>query len=390
MVDYNPYAYVIHEDPYPVYKRLRAEAPVLWNEELGFWALSRHRDVLAGFKNTEALSSSYGVSLEPLASHLEAHHMMSFLAMDPPRHDQMRSLVSRGFTPRRIAALEGRMRTLTDLYMDRVVESGACDFIAELAGRIPMDVISEMLGVPDGDRTTLRHWADTVVHREEGMYDVPPAGIEAAAGMVGYFKELIAQRHRRPGQDLVSSLLETEMEGQRLDDDDVLAFVFLMIIAGNETTTKLLGNAMYWAWRNPDERAKVVSNLGLVPRWVEETLRYDPSTQALARVALRDLEVGDKKLAPGDRVYLLIGSGNRDEDVFPEADKYDIERDTSLTLHFGHGTHFCLGAALARLEGRVVLEEVVRRMPAFEIDETGLERVHSINVRGFAKLPVSI
>ncbi len=390
MVEYNPYAYEIHEDPYPVYERLRREAPVLWNSELGFWALSRHRDVLAGFKDTGALSSSHGVSLEPSASHPGAHQMMSFLAMDPPRHDRMRALVSRGFTPRRIADLERRMRELTVTYMDRFLADGHCDFIADLAGRIPMDVISEMLGVAEADRGALREWADTVVHREEGMYDVPAAGTEAAAKMIGYFNELIAERHRRPSEDMVSSLLAAELDGRRLSNDDVLSFMFLMIIAGNETTTKLLGNAMYWAWRNPGERDKVVHDPALIPNWVEETLRYDPSTQALARVATTDIECGGVRIKEGDRVYLLIGSGNRDEEVFERAGAYDIERDTSRSLHFGQGTHFCLGAALARLEGRVVLEEVVRRMPAFEIDEDACERVHSINVRGFAKLPMTL
>ncbi len=390
MVEYNPYAYELHEDPYPIYERMRRESPVLWNEELGFWALARHRDVLAGFKDTEGLSSSYGVSLEPSASHPEAHQMMSFLAMDPPRHDHMRALVSRGFTPRRIADLEVSIREQTVAYIEGFIASGRCDFIADLAGRIPMDVISEMLGVAEADRDSLRSWADTVVHREEGMFDVPSAGTEAAAKLVEYFNDLIADHHCNPGEDLISSLLAAELDGQRLSDDEVLSFTFLMIIAGNETTTKLLGNAAYWIWRNPQEREKVIRNPDLVPNWVEETLRYDPSTQALARIATTDIEFGDVRVGEGDRVYLLIGSGNRDEEIFERADSYAIERDTSRSLHFGQGTHFCLGAALARLEGKVVLEEVVRRMPNFEIDADAAERVHSINVRGFAKLPMTL
>lgn len=390
MVEYNPYAYELHEDPYPIYERMRRESPVLWNEELGFWALARHRDVLAGFKDTEGLSSSYGVSLEPSASHPEAHQMMSFLAMDPPRHDHMRALVSRGFTPRRIADLEVGIREQTAAYIEGFIESGRCDFIADLAGRIPMDVISEMLGVAEADRDSLRSWADTVVHREEGMFDVPSAGTEAAAKLIEYFNDLIADRHCNPGEDLISSLLSAELGGQRLSDDEVLSFTFLMIIAGNETTTKLLGNAAYWIWRNPHEREKVIRNPDLVPNWVEETLRYDPSTQALARIATTDIEIDDVRVKEGDRVYLLIGSGNRDEEIFQRSGDYEIERDTSQSLHFGQGTHFCLGAALARLEGKVVLEEVVRRMPNFEIDADAAERVHSINVRGFSKLPMTL
>jgi len=388
MTEYNPYAYQIHEDPYPAYEWLRREAPVYRNDEIGFWALSRHADVLAGFKDTRRLSNTHGVSLEPLASHPEAHATMSFLAMDPPRHDRMRALVSRGFTPRRIADLEPRVREIATTHIDRFISEGRCDFIADYAGKLPMDVISEMIGVPPADRDMLRAWADTVVHREDGMYDVPPAAIDASARIVGYFQDLIAERRKHAGDDLTSALMEAELDGDRLGDKDVLAFLFLMVIAGNETTTKLLGNALYWLWRNPDQRELVRADPGLIPLWVEETLRYDPSSQALKRTLAEDVELHGTKMSKGDKLLLLIGSANRDETVFPEAARYDIQRDTTASLAFGQGTHFCLGAALARLEGRVALEEVHARMFDYDIDPGGIERVHSINVRGFAALPV--
>lgn len=388
MLEYDPFAYATHENPYPIYARLRAEAPVYRNEALGFWALSRHADVLAALRDWRRYSSAHGVSLERQAAHAGASAVMSFLAMDPPRHDRLRALVSRGFTPRRVAELEPRIRELATTYIGRVAEAGACDFIADFAGRLPMDVVSELLGVPEPDRDPLRRWADTVVHREEGVTDVPAAGMEAAGHMLRYFAELIREREKRPRDDLTGALLAAEIEGDRLSSREIIGFLFLMIIAGNETTTKLLGNALYWLARNPGPRKAVCADPGRIPAWVEETLRYDNSTQALARTVSRDLELHGEKLRDGDRVFLLIGSANRDAHVFPDPDIFDIERDTSASLSFGQGTHFCLGASLARLEARVALEEVQARLRDWEIDEGGLVRVHSSNVRGFAAMPI--
>jgi cytochrome P450 len=206
--------------------------------------------------------------------------------------------------------------------------------------------------------------------------------------LLAYFVELVAERHKRPGDDLASALLAVELDGERLEDRDVIAFCYLMIIAGNETTTKLLANALYWLARNPAERDKVRSDPSRIPAWVEETLRYDNSTQLMTRTVTRDLELHGEKLREGDRMVLLIGSANRDADVFPDPDRFDIDRDTSAHLSFGKGAHFCLGAALARLEARVSLEEVWKRLPEYEVEEAGLERVHSTNVRGFSRLPL--
>ena len=387
MVEYSPYAYQVHEDPYPIYAQLRAQAPLYRNDEIGFWALSRHADVLAALRDTKHFSSAYGVSLDQ-GSREEATAVMSFLAMDPPLHTRMRGLVSRAFTPRRAADLEPRIRELSTRWIDRFIERGRCEFIADFAGKLPMDVISEMLGVPESDRDTLRGWADTVVHREDGMTDVPPAGMEAAAQMLRYFAQMVPERRKHPGHDLTSALFEAEIDGERLVDKDVIAFLFLMIVAGNETTTKLLANALYWLARNPAQREKLRGDPGLIPRWVEETLRYDNSTQALARTVTRDVELHGEKLREGDRLLLLIGSANRDERVFEDPDVFDVMRNTTAMLSFGNGTHFCLGASLARLEARVALEEIQSRLPDYEIEESGLERVHSSNVRGFAALPL--
>lgn len=387
---FDPYAYDFHEDPYPVYARLRAEAPAYRNEELGFWALSRHADVLAGFRDAQVFSSRHGVSLDLDAFHENAHATMSFLALDPPRHDRLRSLVSRGFTPRRVAELEPKVRAMAARFADECVERRECDFIRDFAGKLPMDVISEMLGVPEADRATLRTWADLVVHREDGVKGLPATAAQSALRMLNYFAEMIADRKANPRDDLTGALLSAEIDGDRLSDREIIGFLFLMVIAGNETTTKLLGNALYWLWRNPSERDRLRADPTLVSRWVEETLRYDNSTQALARLVAQDVELHGQKLREGDRVVLLVGSGNRDERAFSDPDRYDLLRDTSASLAFGQGVHFCLGASLARLEGRVALEEVWKRMADYEIDPAGLVRVHSVNVRGFSALPIEV
>jgi cytochrome P450 len=388
MLEFDPYSYDVHEDPYPIYKRLREEAPAYWNERLGFWALSRHADVLAAFKDTVRFSSAGGVSLER-SSQSDPSAVAFFIAMDPPRHDKYRNLVSKAFTPRRVAELEPRIQALADHYIDRFIDARRCDFIADFSAKLPMDVVSEMLGVPTDDRDMLREWSDLVLHREAGMSEVPASGIEASGNLLQYFARLVAERRRRPGEDLTSALLAAELDGERLSDREVMAFLFLMIIAGNETTTKLLGNAAYWAWRNPDQRALVRRSPDMIPRWVEETLRYDNSSQALARTLTTDVTLHGKTLRAGDKVLLLVGAANRDERVFPDPDRYDLMRDHSESLSFGKGTHFCLGASLARLEGRVALDAVQRRFPNFELHPAGLVRVHNPNVRGYASMPIT-
>lgn len=394
-VHYSPYLYDVHEDPYPFYERLRTEAPVYRNDDLGFWALSRHADVTMGFRDSTRFSSAEGVSLDKLASGPHAHKTMSFLAMDPPRHTRMRALVARGFTPRRVVDLEPRIREIAVEHLEAArerVEHGTADFdiIADFAGKLPMDVICEMMGVPSVDRDELRRLADLLVHREEGVEDVPPAGIEAAMTLFGYYADMIAERRARPTDDLTSALLVAEIDGDRLDDDDIIAFLFLMVVAGNETTTKLLGHSLYWAWRNPDEKAGVWDGTYSVEQWIEETLRYDTSTQLLARTTTTDVELHDRVIPAGDRVVLLVGSANRDPDVFDEPDRYDLGRDTSQILSFGVGRHFCMGASLARLEARVALEEWVRRFSDYEIDPSRTRRVHSANVRGFSTVPTQL
>lgn len=389
-VAFDPYDYAFHEDPYPTYAALREHAPLYRNESLGFWALSRHADVGDAFRDPERFSSADGVSLDPAATGPHAERVMSFLAMDAPRHLRLRSTVMKGFTPRRVRELEGRVREITREHLRTALESDAFDFIADLAGKLPMDVVSELLGVPAADRAELRRLADLVVHREEGVLDVPPTAMDASLQLVVYYLELIAVRRKQREDDLISALIDVEVDGARLTDDELCAFLFLMVAAGNETTTKLLGNAWYWAARHPAQRAGVLDGTLTVSQWVEETLRYDASSQIIARTALEDVPLHDGVIPAGDRVLLLIGSANRDERVFDRPDDYELTRDTTGLLSFGGGPHFCMGAALARLESRIVLEELLGLITGYEVDVDRCERVHSVNVRGFAHLPTTV
>ena len=389
-LDYNPYAYKMHEDPYPTYARLRAEAPVYRSDEFDFWALSRHEDVLAAFRNVDSFSNAFGVSLDPSAFSADAHKVMSFLALDPPDHTRMRSLVGKGFTPSKVNAMEDRIREITLEHMLPALESDSFDFIADFAGKVPMDVISELVGVPRADRAELRRLADLVLHRADGVYDVPPEGMAAALDLVVYYQAMVDERRKSRTDDLTSALLDAEIDGDKLTDEEIVAFLFLMVVAGNETTTKLLGNAWYWGWRNPDELAKPFADASRGPAWAEETLRYDTSSQMLLRVLRAPIELHGTTLTEGERVLLLVGSANRDERIFPEADRYDLDRDTKALVSFGSGRHFCMGAPLARLEARIALHELVSRVKSYDVDPDGIVRVHSINVRGLASLPTTV
>jgi cytochrome P450 len=390
----DPYDYDFHEDPYPYYKRLRDEAPLYHNAELGFWAVSRHCDVLQGFRNTTTLSNREGVSLDPISRGPHASKTMSFLAMDDPDHLRLRTLVSRGFTPRRIRELEPRVTELAVKHLDAMMEQaadGTVDYVAEFAGKLPMDVISELMGVPDADRDRIRALADGVMHREDGVNDVPAEAIEASINLIVYYQQMVAERRKKLTDDLTSALLEAEIDGDRLTDEEVLGFMFLMVIAGNETTTKLLANAAYWGFKNPDQLAPVFTDHSLVKPWVEETLRYDTSSQILARAVADDIEMYDIRIPAGDVLLLLPGSANRDDRVFEAPDDYRIGREIgSKLVSFGSGAHFCLGAHLARMEAQVALTEFFRRVRGYDVDEADSVRVHSSNVRGFAHLPITV
>jgi cytochrome P450 len=397
---FDPYDYAFHEDPYPLYRRLRDEAPVFHAERDDLWVVSRHADVFDVLRDDATFSNRMGVSLDASAWSPDAHRVMSFLALDGQRQTRLRRLVSAAFTPRRVKELQPQIQRLTDRYLERTfaanAEHGEADWITEFAGKLPMDVISEMMGVPEADRDEVRRLADLVVHREDGVRDVPPAGMEAAGELLAYYADMVKERRAAAGTagDLTAALTVAEIDGDRLTDGEIIAFLFLMVVAGNETTTKLLGNALYHLSAHPEQKAEVLANPDdpetLVTPWIEETLRHDTSSQMIARYVVDDVEMHGTTIPAGSKALVLLGSANRDERVFTEPTVYDVHRPKSelgQILSFGSGKHFCLGANLARLETRVVLNELVRRVEDFEVHADRAVRVHSTSVRGFAELP---
>jgi cytochrome P450 len=390
-LEFNPYAWAFHDDPFPTYRRLRDEAPAYHHPDLGFWALSRYHDVLDALHDHETFCSRHGITLE------ERSPLPMIITMDPPDHTKMRRLVSRAFTPKRMADLEASIRELSLRYLDDMVEhldaTGECDLIADYGARLPMDVISRMLGVPEADQDQLREWTDLMLAREESRPELTPEGEQAGANLFQYFLDhtRTTRRAGATGSDLTSALIQIESDGERLDDLAVVAFGFLLIIAGNETTTKLIGNAAYWLSRYPDEKQKLIDDPALIPEAVEEVLRYEGSTQLMARTLTRDVERHGETMTEGSKVLLLLGSGNRDERVWDEPDRFDVTRSRPVQhLSFGHGVHVCLGAALARLEMRVSLEELHRHLPGYQVDHDRCERIHSGNVRGYSKVPLTL
>ncbi|MGR6921223.1 cytochrome P450 [[Actinomadura] parvosata] len=386
-LSYSPYDYAMHEDPYPTYARLREEAPIYRNEDVDFWALTRHADVYAAGRDFATYSNSYGVSLELWAPDMAKRS--SFIAMDPPEHTRFRALISRGFTPRRVADLESRIRDITRGHLQAALDAGGeFDFITDLAEKIPADVICSLIGVPAADRAQILRWSNENLLRGEVTGAVTAASAAATRALMSYYAQLIADRRARPGDDLVSALIAAEIDGERLSDTDIGAVLLLLGVAGNESTTKILGNAWYQAARHPDQR-RAAFQPGRVPAWVEETLRYDSSGQMAARLVTRDVEWHGTVVPAGSRLLLVFAAANHDPRVFPDPERFDLDRDHSKTLTFGTGPHFCLGASLARLETRVVLEELVAAVD--EDYQVGTPvRMHHPNIRGFRSLPTMV
>jgi cytochrome P450 len=386
---YDPYDYAIDADPHPIWKRMRDEAPVYWNEQYQFWALSRFADVYEASRDIETFSSARGTVLEIID-----HPLMDFAPMifqDPPYHTLLRSLVSRAFTPRRIASLEARVRALVAEYLDPRVGGGTFDFVQEFAAKLPAMVIGSLLGVPEADQERVRIQTDEMLHIEPGE---TLASKPAVMDLYGYFYELAKERRAQPRDDLISALLQAEITGddgepRRLDDMELLSFVGLISGAGNETVARLLSWAAVLLARNPDQRALVVADPGLWPNAIEELLRYEAPSPIQARWVTKPVELHGVTIPGNCKIALLTGSAGRDEREYPDADRFDVQRTFSRHAAFGYGPHFCLGAALARLEARVALEETVVRFPTWDIDEDGLRWVHTSTVRGYEVVPFS-
>jgi cytochrome P450 len=382
---FNPFDYEMHENPYPTYARLREEAPCYHNQEMGFWVLSRFDDVLEGYRDWENFTSTKGIALEEVGT----ASAPSMIGMDPPVQTKLRKLVVRAFNPKRVGALEPRIRALTTGFLDELVEEGACDLIERFAALLPSDVISTLLGAPAEDHASLRIWTETMMHRADGVSAIPKAASLASKNLLEYFAGLIAAKRKKPAEDLVSGLVEADLDGRRLTDPEILGFCFLLISGGNETTEKLIANTIHQLSRHPDQRAEIIANPTLIPDAIEESLRFRSPTQYMVRATTGEVERHGQRIPEGGRVVLLIGAANHDPRRFVDPGRFDIKRKMAQHLAFGFGVHFCLGARLARLEAKIAMEEIHKRLPDYQVDESGVSVVHAGNVAGLATLPIS-
>ncbi len=391
-LEFDPFGDDFFGDPTALYRRLRDKAPVYHNPSYDFWALSRWEHVTAAHKDLAAYSSAYGTDLNFLSDPARIQYPM-ILFMDPPDHDRMRALVSRVFTPRAMAALEPMVRRVVSAHADAVADPHDFDAVAEWTALFPVEVISEMLGVPAGERQQIRLWVDIMLHREPGQKRPSPESEKAQMDAGLYMYNLLQEKRRHPADDMITRLTEVEVERAdgdttQLSDEEIAGFLTLLAGAGAETVTKLLGNAFVLFARNPEQWQLILDDEAVIPTAVEEILRYLPPSQYQGRYMLEDRVVDGTTIPAGSAVLLLTGSACRDERAFVDPDRFDVTRKPSLALGFGYGVHSCLGAALARSECRIAIAEMRRRWPSFEIDETGLRRVTMSNVAGYKNVPV--
>jgi cytochrome P450 len=352
---YDPVAPGFQDRIYDVYRTLRDDFPVYRDPDDGRFALSRFDDVWRCVHEWETFSSAGVAEADAL--------MPQMIYMDPPRHSALRGLVSRAFTPKRMADMEGRIREVARALIDRFIGRGRCDLVTELAAQLPSTIAGELIGVPEEHRESFRSWTEQFIAIEG-----PDDFTDAAGKIYGLFGELLAERRAGPEDDLMSALIAAEADGERLTEQELLGFSFLLLIAGNDTTTSLIGSGAALLARHPDQRAALVDDPSRWPGALEEMLRIESPTQVLPRTATRDVTVDGTLIPAGSRVMLVWGAANHDDREFDEPERFDITRRIGRHLAFGHGPHYCMGAALARLEARVAFEELLARIPDYELD----------------------
>jgi cytochrome P450 len=367
-------------DPDAALAELRRDDPVHWYADGGFWALTRHADVMAVSRDPATFKSGAGVLMQDLTRDVMAAE--SLLYLDPPTHSRYRKIVSTQFTPRAVGDLEGRIREITEQALAAISPTDEIDLVDAITAPIPMLVIAELLGVPAEDHERFRRWSDAIM---EAATELTPESAVQAAELLGYFAEHLAMRREQPGDDLLSRLVLAEVDGERLSDAELLGFCMTLLVAGNETTRNLLSGGLQALHEHPEQRTAAAED---VPRAVEELLRWVTPIMLFARTATRDATIGARAINEGDFVVMLYVAANRDESVFgPSASELDVRRDPNPHLGFGFGEHFCLGAGLARLEARIVLDEVLSRFPSYAVIGEP-DRVPSTLLRGIAKLAV--
>ena len=396
-LEFDPYSETFFEDPWEVYRWLRDEQPVYHHERLGFTAVSRYADCVEVHRDHQAFTSTKGVTLDQLrsASFAESPEAIgSIIMMDPPQHERLRKLVNRAFTARRIAEWEPVARRVIEGLMDELVGAGSFDVVADLSGPFPVEVISEILGVPSADRQQLRHWADDMLHREVGNPFLPDSAMAAAANLFGYLYDFTQERRAHPGDAMIDHLIAAEVEQDdgttaRLDDLDVARFAALLAAAGAEPVTKLVGNGVMTFAEHPDQLERLKDDPSLAPSAVEEVLRWRAPSQYQGRYCVADRTFEGGTIRAGSPVLIVTGAANRDPRAYDEPDRFDISRSGAMPISFGHGIHFCIGAHLARLEGQITFTELYRRWPDLQVDLDGIRYVHMTNVAGPSSVPVT-
>jgi len=378
--------------PHDLFRQLRREEPVAWHEGdvhggPGYWIVSKYEDVKLVSKNPRLFSSVPGNQIEDLPQ-ADLLGPPSMIGMDPPSHARYRKLVSSVFTPRAIRALEQHTHEIVREILDRVAHKGECDFVTDVAAELPLQVIAEFLGVPQADRHKLFHWSNRLIGTEDPEYGATREdGRAAAVEMFAYANELAERRKREGGDDLVATLLRAEVHGERLSVPEFDSFFLLLAIAGNETTRNLISHGMWLLCEHPEARERLLREPSLLPTAVEEMLRFRAPVMYFRRTALRDAELRGQRIRAGDKLTLWYPSANRDDDVFPDPDVFDVARTPNDHLAFGVGEHFCLGSHLARLEIRVMFEHLLRRLPDLEL--AGPVRcLHSHFIDGVKSMPV--
>ena len=389
-VYYDPYDFEIDADPYPVWKRLRDEEPLYYNEKYDFYAVSRFDDVERCLVNWQTYSSARGSVLEVIKADIEVPPGL-FIFEDPPGHDLHRGILSRVFTPRRLAAIEPQVREFCARSLDPLVGSGGFDFIKDLGAQMPMRTIGMLLGIPEDDQEAIRDRIDEGLKLSDGV--MPDSSDFGARAEATDFAEYLDWRAEHPSDDLMTELLHAEFTDEdglvrTLTRDEILGYISLLAGAGNETTTRLIGWTGKLLAEHPEPRHQLAEDSGLIPQAIEEILRFEPPSPVQARAVTVDVEWVGRTVPAGSAMLLLNASANRDEREFDDPDRLDIHRTAGRHLTFGYGIHFCLGAHLARMEGRVALEEVLKRFPDWEIDQRNAVQARTSTVRGWETLPV--
>jgi cytochrome P450 len=393
-VVFDPFSVEYYENPFDIYRRMREDAPLYYDEKEDFYALTRHEDVAAAFKDFESYSSARGCDLAMVRSGDVPHKSIIF--MDPPDHRHMRSLLNKAFTPRAIQAQKETVLELIDKYLGEA-DPDNFDVVQDFSGPFPVEVITRMAGVPEEFRQQVRHWIDTGLHHEPGQIGISETGMQANIDSAMYYFTLVQQRREDPQDDMISRLIAAEIPGEdgqtrRLDDIEITGFAALLGGAGAETVTKLVGTAAVIFARNPEQWQKLLDDRSKIPAAVEELLRYEGPVQYNVRYTLKETQVSGGVIPAGKPVFLCGAAANRDPEAFTDADAFDIDRDRSeaQNLGLGYGIHSCLGAALARMESAIALDKLLDFMPRYEVNWDGLQRVNMQNVAGYHHVPVRV